>query len=674
MASRLTDFLNKASQYNIGEVLPTVVNSDRVIIGASDSGGSDFVRSNRVYLQSEYPRLFDHIGLLNVTNLIKSPEPIPGASLTGIDYGNGVYVAVGNTSLVQTSTDAITWTTQTYGGVSTNILGVNFVDHPDLPSGSFFTCGANRRVLTSPNGSFWISLNTLAQAFYRGFTYKDQLYVAAGDNGRRGYVLHDTSDEFQVVGIPEGITATAILASVDSAPAYLMSGTQLLGSPDGITWSTRTSGTTSIIRSLTYGNGLYVYGTNGTTTLCLKTSTDSFTWTGRTFGITSTITALTFGNNLFVAGTQAGAIRTSTNGITWTARTSGTTSSITSLVYGNDLFVYAGAGGLLATSTDAVTWTAQTSGTTSIINSIVYGNDLFVYAGAGGLLATSTDAVTWTPQSSGTTENINNIKYANGMFMFVGDNGALATSNDAVNWQMRDSKITSQINTILYTGDQYVIAGAGGRTALSRDSGMYWDPSVRPFNLNGVNSYNDLYIAYGTNGSLLTSTDGKYWIDRTSGTSSSINSLMYNNGLYIYVGDGGMVATSPDLDNWTFQTTSTTNNIRTINFINGEYVISGDNGELSISTDLINWKTAISGTQTNILFSAQSNDTAIYVDSSRNVFSKSLDDKISDLYSPFYNTQTEFFVPSMSTSITPLAATDPNFTETEYQVYVGALR
>ena len=45
-------------------------------------------------------------------------------------------------------------------------------------------------------------------------------------------------------------------------------------SPDGITWSSSTSGTTSTIYGVTYGNGTFVYvgGTNGV----LATSTVSF--------------------------------------------------------------------------------------------------------------------------------------------------------------------------------------------------------------------------------------------------------------------------------------------------------------------------------------------------------------------------------------------------------------
>jgi len=669
MASRLTDFLSISAPIVVGGVIPTVLNSNRLILGTADAGGSNFINHNRVYLQTEYPRLFESLGLINVTNLIGAEQPIPGASVTGIAYGNEIYVTVGNSSLVQTSTNLVDWTTQTYG-VSTNILGIDFIDQPGVNTGLFWTCGANRRVFASPNGSTWISLNTLAQASYRGFAFKDELYVAAGDNGRRGYVLRNTSDEFQVIGIPEGITATQVLTSLDNAPVYLIAGTQLLGSPDGVSWTQRTSGTLSIIRSLAYGNNTYVYGTNGTSTLCLRTSTDSFTWTGRTFGVTATIGALTFGDNLFVAGTHLGAIRTSTDAVTWTARTSGTTSSITSLLYGNNTYVYAGIGGVLATSTNAVTWTTRTSGTTENINALTYGDNLYVYAGDNGVLATSTDAVTWSAQTSGTTENINGLKYANEVFVYAGNNGVIATSTNAINWQQESSNITTSVDTILFGNSQFIVAGASGRTAISRNNGSYWDASVRPFGLRGVVSYNDLYIAFGTNGALQTSTDGKYWIDKDSGTTNAINSLTYENNIYVYAGDNGVVATSSDLESWTLRNSTTTNNISKIDYINGEFVIAGLNGSLAISTDGILWKSALSGTSTNILFSTQSDDLAIYVDNTRNLFFKSLDDKISDLYSSFYNTQTEFFVPNMSSNTASLVATDSNFTQAEYQIYI----
>jgi hypothetical protein len=152
---------------------------------------------------------------------------------------------------------------------------------------------------------------------------------------------------------------------------------------------------TNSIRGIAYGNAVYVYvGIGGS----VATSTDAITWTARSSGTTSGLIPAIYGT-VFVAAGGGGDLRTSTNGITWTARTSGTTSIIYALTYGNGVYVYGGTGGVLATSTDAITWTARTSGTTSSILALTYGNGLYVAAGTGGNLRTSTDGITWTSRT-----------------------------------------------------------------------------------------------------------------------------------------------------------------------------------------------------------------------------------------------------------------------------------
>ena len=116
-----------------------------------------------------------------------------------------------------------------------------------------------------------------------------------------------------------------------------------LGIIGGYNWTTRTSGTTSIIYSLTYGNGIYVYGGWGGV---LATSTDGTTWTAQASGSSTYIFALTYGNGLFVYVGSTGASGTSTNAITWTSLTAPTSNALNAVTYGNGLYVYGGYGAL----------------------------------------------------------------------------------------------------------------------------------------------------------------------------------------------------------------------------------------------------------------------------------------------------------------------------------------
>lgn len=157
------------------------------------------------------------------------------------------------------------------------------------------------------------------------------------------------------------------------------------------------------------------------------------TWTARTSGTTSPIRSVIYENSLYVYAGNGGILATSTDAITWTARTSGTSFNIFSLTYGNGLYVYAGQGGVLATSTDAITWTARQSNASGGINTIIYGNSLYVYGSSSGFLATSTDAISWYGAISNSSATINSLIYANSSYLAAGTNG-YAVSDDGINW------------------------------------------------------------------------------------------------------------------------------------------------------------------------------------------------------------------------------------------------
>jgi len=264
-------------------------------------------------------------------------------TINGVTFGDGLYVAVGSSGKLTTSTDGITWTTRTSGFGTTTINGVTFGD------GLYVAVGSSGKLTTSTDGITWTTRTSgFGSTSIYGVGYGDGLYVAVGNSGT------------------------------------------LATSTDGTTWTTRTSGFGSTaIYGVTYGDGLYVaVGRDGK----LTTSTDGTTWTTRTSGFgDSHIYALTYGDGLYVAVGSSGTLTTSTDGITWTTRTSGFGStSIRGVTFGDELYVAVGNSGTLATSTDGITWTTRTSGfgSTGIVG-VTYGDGLYVAVGSSGTLTTS---------------------------------------------------------------------------------------------------------------------------------------------------------------------------------------------------------------------------------------------------------------------------------------------
>lgn len=188
---------------------------------------------------------------------------------------------------------------------------------------------------------------------------------------------------------------------------------------------------TQIQVAVAFGNSVFTsIGQAGS----VYTTTDGITWTSRTSGTASSLRTITYGGGIFVYGGFGGVLATSTDGVTWTARTSGTTSTIFTVVYENSLYVYGTVGGGLSTSTDAITWTARTSGTASTIITVTYNNSLYLYGGGAGAYATSTDAITWTPRTIPVTTSILALWYGNSSYYLNAFNAAVLTSTDAITW------------------------------------------------------------------------------------------------------------------------------------------------------------------------------------------------------------------------------------------------
>jgi hypothetical protein len=93
--------------------------------------------------------------------------------------------------------------------------------------------------------------------------------------------------------------------------------------------------------SITYGNGLFVaVGSTGTGDRVM-TSPDGITWTSRTSAADNNWGGVAYGNGQFVAVSFNGTDRvmTSPDGITWTARSSSVANAWYGISYGKVLFV-----------------------------------------------------------------------------------------------------------------------------------------------------------------------------------------------------------------------------------------------------------------------------------------------------------------------------------------------
>jgi hypothetical protein len=512
-----------------------------------------------------------------------------------VTYGNGLFVAVATTGTgnrVMTSPDGINWTSRN-SAADYNWRSVTY------GNGLFVAVantGTGNRVMTSPDGITWTIRTSAANNLWQSVTYGNGLFVAVASTGTGNRVMTSnmvTGDSLLVNGNSKvnGVlriddTATSNGAIVDkwvgrTTPAsnrfytsvaygngtYVAvnvdgSGDNVMTSPDGITWTSRTGAANHAWYSVTYGNGLFVAVAlgvnstvgNNTAGNRVMTSPDGITWTlSTTSGATGTNrwTDVTYGNGTFVAVSSDGGtqhVMTSTDSINWTIRTSANDYWWNGVTYGNGLFVavaWSGTGNRVMTSTDGITWTARTTPANNDWLDVVYGNGLFVAVastGTGNRVMTSPDGITWNTRTSAADYNWSDITYGDGLFVAIAASGTgnrVMTSTNGFLWQLKQTPADNSWQGVTYANNRFVAVSASGSSdrAMTMDrnqlSGLVVETGSslagqvaitvdHDSALKIQNTAGNFSLKVNTTGQRLEIEDGRIWVSKGTDVGGSI--------------------------------------------------------------------------------------------------------------------------------------------------------
>jgi hypothetical protein len=223
-----------------------------------------------------------------------------------------------------------------------------------------------------------------------------------------------------------------------------------------------------------------------------------------------------------------------------------------------------------------------------------------VTAGTGITGGGTSGAVTVTNSMATTIDAKGDLVVGSGADAFVrvavGSNNQVLTADSAttsgVKWATADA-LPSQ------TGNSGKYLTTDGTTASWGSVGTKWtyrataSDSIYSIAYNGSN----LYVAVGSNGSLLSSPDAITWTSRTSGFGAQdIRRVAYGNGLWVAVGNAGTITTSTDGITWTARTSNMSgNDINDVVYANSVWVAVGqgggttNTGGIIYSTDGITW-------------------------------------------------------------------------------------
>jgi len=199
------------------------------------------------------------------------------ASFRAAAYGGGVYVAVG--SEVATSTNGRVWTGRSlpFGQFIPQLRGIVH------GGGQFVAVGNSGQIFTSPTGETWTERVSNTAMALNGIAHANGLYVAVGDFNASGApaTILTSSNGTSWISRNSGLTGSNLLSAAFGGGIFVAVGSNgaLTTSPDGVTWTPRTPVSSANLNSVIYATGRFTaVGDNGV----VFVSTDGTAWSPRT--------------------------------------------------------------------------------------------------------------------------------------------------------------------------------------------------------------------------------------------------------------------------------------------------------------------------------------------------------------------------------------------------------
>lgn len=447
-------------------------------------------------------------------------------------------------------------------------------------------------------------------------------------------------------GLPAGSGSLRTVARSPSAWVAVGGGGNIASSPDGLTWTKRTSGTAKDLGSVTWTGGRFVaVGNDG----AVVTSTDGAAWTLQAAPTTDSFTAVGSSPSLIVATTfpypgSQSALLTSPDGVAWTPRVT-PISSFNRVLHAGGRFVGVGFY-TAATSPDGLAWTTAT-GVPGIPEALVHTGAEYVAVGtdggSAGAVFTSSDGLAWSMRAADHDLLAIARRPSDGLLLAVGSNTARTSSDGGATWALdwlsqnlaenypfldavwspsagaffalvqlganqrayrsSDGRTWTQLGSVpCYGGLAVSEAGlllatgsslVGACVATSPD-GTSWTQGTPPAvgRLRKAFWLGGQFVAVGTDGALATSTNGADWTDRPSGVPAGValRGAAASPTTLVAVGEGGRILTSGDGGtSWTPRTSGTTTALRRVLWTGSEFLAVGSAGRLLRSPDGVAW-------------------------------------------------------------------------------------
>ena len=247
---------------------------------------------------------------------------------------------------------------------------------------------------------------------------------------------------------------------------------KIVTSPDGITWTTRTSGTTQTLQGVYWDGSRFLAVGDGATILSSANGTN---WSTLHTGAAEVrLQAVSYSGTRYVAAgslSNSAYMLTSVNGVTWTENLSVPQNgrSISGLAWSGQLFVASAAAeafpneAAVLVSQDGLTWVevvASVDSPTTLC--VIWDGSRFVAGGIGGRLFMSPDGMNWTVHAAPSSSNFLGLAWSGSTLVADGVVGnAVATSDNGATWQAFNVAALYDTKGLAYGANRFVSVGGG---------------------------------------------------------------------------------------------------------------------------------------------------------------------------------------------------------------------
>lgn len=446
-------------------------------------------------------------------------------------YAQGRFIATANRAYEAISTDGVNWTII---DIATTLTKITYV--PEL--NSYFGVNGSENIFKSANGETWTSQTIEYQnsTDFESITYADNLHLLVAV----GYVIATSSD-----GVIWNITEPFSNAKYYTVEYSKNTSLLLLG------------GQKDAIVFLAYSIDTINWGEVEITDLGLM----------ETYPEINAFAYSKYLNN-FVAVGAYGIVLESKNGKDWKTVTPSMAYYLRSGAYSKDKNCYIfpfskyETGNILYTS-NLQTFTnvyKQMEPAEVEFSDSIYVEELgyFVIVGYRGVVIKSTDGVNWTVSQIENANVLNAVTYSKkeNRFYTVDTTGKVFFSSDAENWELLCDLDISYNNVICAIDDKDLLLIGGIEVIIAYKNNQWQTITIDDTIIKDIVYSKELNLIVAVTNdynSIYTSVDGLNWTLKYKDTvASTLNAVVYSEtySMFVAVGSGGIILFSSDGENW----------------------------------------------------------------------------------------------------------------------------